>query len=95
MQTPIVKRYSAKVALKGLMRREDMALIGKATQQATPLALTITCGTGAGGIVTFSVPYCEVDPLALPDNGNGPQMLSLPLRVRDNAGNDAFTITYT
>lgn len=95
VQTPIVKRYNLKATLKGLMRREDMALIGKATQQTNPLALTITCGTGAGGIVTFSVPYCEVEPISLPDDSNGPQMLSLPLRMRDNAGNDMFSVTYT
>jgi hypothetical protein len=95
VQTPIVKRYDCKATLRGLMRREDMALIGKATEQKTPLALSVVCGTGAGGIVTFSAPYCEIDANKLDDNGNGPQVLNLPLRMRDNAGNDMLTVTYT
>jgi hypothetical protein len=94
-QTVLVKRYDVKATLKGVMRREYMSFLGQATQQATPLALTIVCGTGAGGIVTFSMPYCEIDPTKLDDDANGPQMLNLSLRLRDNAGNDMFAVTYT
>lgn len=95
VQTPIVKRYDCKATLKGLMRREDMALLGKCTEQKTPLALSVVCGTGAGGIVTFSAPYCEIDAPELDDDGNGPQMLNLPLRMKDSSGNDMLTVTYT
>jgi hypothetical protein len=94
-QTVLVKRYDVKAMLKGVMRREYMSLVGESTEQLTPLALTIVCGSVAGGnSVTFSMPYCEVDPIKLDDDANGPQMLNIPLRLRDNAGNDMFTITY-
>jgi len=95
VQTPIVKRYDCKAMLKGLMRREDIALAGKCREQKTPIALTIVCGTGAGGIVTFSAPYCEVDRFKWDDDANGPQMMSIPLRMRDNSGNDMLTVTYS
>jgi hypothetical protein len=96
IQTPIVKRYSCKVSLKGLMRREDMALVGKSSLQHTPLALSIVCGTGTGGIVTFSLPQCELDAFKVPDNANDEAYQTLSLRTRDSAtGNDLMTITYT
>lgn len=96
VQTPIAKRCSAKVTLKGMMRREDVALLGKANQKATPLACTIVCGTGAGSIVTFSLPYCELDAMAVPDNANDMAMWSISLRTRDSAtGNDLFGFTLT
>jgi hypothetical protein len=95
IQTPLVKRYDCKVTLRGLMRREDMALVGKATEQATPVAVTIVCGTGAGGVVTFSLPYCELDAHKFDDDANGPQMQAISLRCRDNSGNDMLTVTYT
>jgi len=96
IQTPIVKRYSLKVALKGLMRREDVALLGKAALQATPLALSIVCGTGTGGIATFAAPYCEIDAFKVPDNANDEAYQALTLRTRDSTtGNDAFTLTLT
>lgn len=95
VQTPVVKRYDCKATLKGLMRREDVALFGKCTEQKTPVALSIVAGTGAGGIQTFSAPYCEVDPIKTEDDANGPQLLNLPLRMRDSAGNDMLSVTYT
>jgi hypothetical protein len=96
IQTPIVKRYNLKVSLKGLMRREDVALIGKASRQATPLATSIVCGTGTGSIVTFSIPQCEVDAMKVPDAANDMAMWSLTLRTRDTTtGNDTMTITCT
>jgi hypothetical protein len=96
IQTPIVKRCSAKVTLKGLMRREDLALLGKASVQATPLALSIVCGTGTGSIATFSLPQCEVDAYKVPDNGNDVAYQSLTLRTRDStSGNDLMTLTLT
>jgi hypothetical protein len=95
IQTPIVKRYDCKAKLKGLMRREDIALAGKATQQLSPVALSIVCGSGVAGIVTFSAPYCEIDAFPYSDDANGPQMVEVPLRMRDNSGNDMLTVTYT
>jgi hypothetical protein len=97
VQTPIVKRYSCKISLKGMLRRDDgMSLLGKVEQQATPLACTIACGTGTGGIVTFSFPYTEVEAFELPDNGNDEVMVTVPLRLRDSTtGNDLMSITYT
>lgn len=96
VQTPIVKRCSAKVNLKGLMRREDVALLGKASVQATPLVLSIVCGTGTGGIATFSLPQCEIDAFKVPDNNNDVAYQSLTLRTREStSGNDLMTLTLT
>lgn len=96
VQTPIVKRYTVKVTLKGMMRREDVALLGKAKRQKTPCAVSIVCGTGAGGIVTFSLPYTEIDAMPVPDNANDVAMWSVGLRTRDSStGNDLMTMTLT
>lgn len=96
IQTAITKRYSAKVTLKGMAHREDVALFGKATQQKTPLATIITCGTGTGSQVVFSLPFCEVDPPSVPDAVNDMAMWTVNLRTRDSTtGNDMMSITCT
>ena len=97
VQTPIVKRNNVSVTLKGMMRREDVALLGKAKRKLTPVAVVIACGTGVGGIVTFNLPFCEVNAMSVPDNANDVAMWSVTLRARDNAaaGNDMMTIVCT
>lgn len=97
IQTPITKRYSLKLTCKGLMRREDVSLLGKAENQVTPIAATIVCGTGTGGIYTFSLPQLEIDPFKVPDAPNDVAYMTVPFRARDTlaTGNDMLTVTLT
>lgn len=95
IQTPIVKRYSVKLTMKGLMRREDVALIGKCEAQVTPIAVTIQCGSVANSRVLFTLPYCEIDPFPVPDAANDVAYMTVPFRTRDStAGNDLMTVQY-
>ncbi len=88
-------RYDVKPVLKGLIARDvGVALLGKATQRKA-CALTIVAGTGAGSIVTFSMPTTEIEPFALPDSGNDAVAVSVGFRVRDDAGNDGVSIVLT
>ena len=88
-------RYNVKPTVKMLLHREDVALIGKATQRKN-CAITIVAGTGAGSIVTFSMPQCEARFGALPDVQNDAVAISLPFECRDSsAANDMFTLVCT
>ncbi len=94
-QAPKAVRYEAKSNLKLVLSREQVALLGKAKQRNT-CALTIVQSTGvAGGIVTFSLPYCEVQPFKVPDTANDVAIVDVALRCRDNSGNDMFSFTLT
>ena len=87
-------RYDVKSGLKLVMKREDVSLMGKVRQKKA-CALTIATGSAAGGIVTFGLPYVEIDPFTVPDTANDVSIIDVSLRVRDSAGNDALTITLT
>lgn len=95
VQDAKVLRYDLKGSIRLVLAREQVALLGKAKQRNT-CALSVVQSTGtAGGIVTFSMPYCEVVPLKVPDTTNDVAIVDCALRVRDNSGNDAFTMTCT
>ncbi len=88
-------RYDLKAGVKLVLAREQVSLLGKARDRNT-CAITIVQSTGtAGGIVTFSLPYCEVMPFKVPDTANEVAIVDVDFRVRDNSGNDAFTLTLT
>ncbi len=93
-QTIKVIRYDATLSVKLLLHREDVALEGKASQRKT-CATTIVCGTTAGSILTISCPYAELQPFKTPAAANDAAIVDLSLRLRDNSGNDMFSVTYT
>ena len=85
-------RYDLKTSFTTVMKREEVNFIGR-TLNRTNGAITITCGTGAGSIATFSMPYGEFEPSALPDNQNDVVSVDWNFRHRDSSGNDMFTLT--
>ncbi len=96
IQRAVVKRNDIKVKLKLALSQDiGVSMLGKARDRNT-CALTLVQSTGAaGGIITFSLPYTEVMPFEVPDTQNDEAIVDVSLRVRDNSGNDAFTLTYT
>lgn len=92
----VTKKNELKVRLKLAVQHDTgVSLLGKARDRNT-CALTLIQSTGsAGGVVTFSVPYTEVEAFELPDTENDEAIVDVNLRVRDNAGNDSMTITAT
>lgn len=91
IQGAIFKRYDSKVTLKALLRREGVSMLGKATAKKTPLALTLSQGSAAGGIVTFTYSNLELDPIVVPDTANDGSIVDISLR---NFGSE-FTLTQT
>lgn len=88
-------RYDVKASIKVALSADDVAMLGKVTAR-TNVAVSISQGTGAGAVATFSMPYCELDPIAVPDTVNDIAIADISLRVRDDsAGNNALTVTLT
>jgi hypothetical protein len=87
-------RYDVKVSLNTVLHREEVSLLGKAAGRKL-MALSLTQGAAVGGRFNFAAPYCELDPIRVPDTMNDVAMVTLNLRVRDSVGTDAFSITYT
>ncbi len=93
-QGAISKRTDVKASFKALLRREDVRNINKSVRRKS-VPLTFISGGTAGGIVTFSMPTCEIEPITMPDNANDVVNVDVSVRVRDGSGNDALSITYT
>lgn len=92
-----VVRCEAKAGLSLVLRGEDAMLLGKCTQKKN-VAAVIVCGTGAGGIVTFNLPYAELDAFAVPAPADDISAVDLTLRCRDSedsAGNDVMTVVFS
>lgn len=88
-------RYDLKVGMQLVLSGDQVSLLGKVAARPT-LALALVQGTGAGGIVTVNVPYCEVTSFAVPDTANDIAVVDVALRTRDSAtGNDAYSIVLT
>lgn len=88
-------RSSVTVKLRLIMKREDVALLGKSTSKKS-VACTIVQGAAQYSVNTFSMPYCEIDAFQVPDTANDVVTIDVTLRTRDSAtGNDAFTLTKT
>lgn len=87
-------RYSVKGAVKVKLQREMVSWLGK-IRDRTAIAMTIACGTGAGSIATFSLPYTEMEPFAVPDTDKDTVLVDINFRCRDNSGNDMFALTLT
>lgn len=87
-------RYSITGDVELVLTDDTQRLEGKMSQTKL-CAVTIVCGTGAGNIVTFSLPYCILKPFAVPSPSNDISIIKLALMPRDNAGNDMMTAVYT
>lgn len=87
-------RVDVKPSLELVLTKELMNVFGKANQFKS-VALSIVCGTGAGGIVTFSMPTCELVAMPMPKPGNDITIIAPELRVRGNAGNDSISWVLT
>lgn len=89
-----VLRYDAEVRAKLVLHGDDVSLLGKATNRNN-VAWSLVQGGVAGGIVTIGGSYAEVMPFVVPDTAGDDAIVDVQLRLRDNSGNDMFTITYT
>lgn len=89
-----IVRIEVKPTIEFVLTKELVDVIGKVNQRKS-VALTIVCGTGAGSIVTFSMPYCEIEPMPVPAPPNDISLVSPALRVRGNSGNDSLTVTFS
>lgn len=87
-------RCDVKGTVSLVMKRENVAFLGKATQRKL-VVLNIVAGTGAGGIVTFNMPYSEIEPFIVPDSPNDVVAVDMSFRSRGNSGNDIMDITLT
>lgn len=87
-------RYACKASFKTVLHREEVSWLGKARAR-TNVALSLVYGATAGGIWTFSLPYCEIDPITVPDTANDVVMVDVSLRCKDSAGQDMLAITVT
>lgn len=85
-------RVKVRGSLKLVLLREQVALLNKMKQRKS-VAVTITCGTAAGGIFVFSMPTCELRPFNVPGTGPREVQVTVPFHARDNAGNDLFELT--
>lgn len=85
-------RIDIKPTLDLVLTKELVALIGKANQKKS-VTLSILCGTGTGGQVTFSMPTCELEPFPVTARPNDIVEVSPSLLVRGSSGNDSLTIT--
>lgn len=94
VQGAVIKRIDVKPSIELVLTKELVDLLGKSNQRKT-VPLSIVCGTAAGGIVTFSMPYCELEPFQTPAPANDITLVSPALRVRGNTSNDIVTITLT
>lgn len=88
-------RYDVTGKLRLVLHREDVALLGKHTQRKS-VAYTLVCGTGAGSIVTFSMPQTEIEVGPVPDTANDVAIVDVTVKGKDStSGNDMLTITLT
>lgn len=90
-----VTRVDVESTFDLILSQADVDLIGKATERKS-VAITVVCGTGTGGIVTFSLPYSEIKPFAVPAPGNDVSVVTVGFRHRGNGtGNNIVAMTLT
>lgn len=102
-QRVVTKRNELKVKLKMALSHDlGVSLLGKARDRNTcsltlvqSNAATLNGAAVAGSVNTFALPYTEVEAFEVPDTNNDEAIVDVSLRVRDNSGNDAFTLTVT
>lgn len=87
-------RYDVKHHVELLLRGDRVDLLRKATARPTVI-VSITQGTGTGGIFTVASSYCEVVAFKVPDTVNDVAVASIDFRVRESAGADQLLVTLT
>jgi hypothetical protein len=89
-------RTAVKVQMQMVLSGDAVSMMGKATARPN-LALVLSQGTGAGGIVTFNAPNCEIVTFNPPDTASDIAIVDVSLRVRGGTGNgnDAMNIVLT
>lgn len=86
-------RHDVTIKMKMVLSQERVDLLGYAINRDT-LQLTLSQGTGAGGIISFVAPYCEVKSFKVPDTANDIAIVDVELRVRNNgSGDNSFIIS--
>lgn len=95
VQAPKAVRYDAKAQVKLVLAREQVSLLGKAKARNTCAVTIVQSNAAAGGVATFSLPYTEIMPFKVPDTANDVAIVDVAVRVRDNSGNDAFSLVLT
>lgn len=89
------KRYDVTASLKMVLHTEDVSMLGKALLRKAAAVTIVQSSGAAGGVVTFSLPYCEIMPFKVPDTANDVAIVDIGLRCRDNSGNDMFSMVLT
>lgn len=89
-------RFDCTVSMELVLSGDRVDMANRARAR-TNQALTITQGTGAGGIFTFSAPNCETVAFTPPDSNTDVAVANVTLRLRDgtSGGNDMFSIVLT
>lgn len=88
-------RHDVSIKIKMVLSQERVDLLGYALNRDT-LSCTLAQGTGAGGIITFVAPYCEVVAFKVPDTANDIAIVDVTLRVRNNTtGDNSLSLTLT
>lgn len=97
-QGAVFTRFDVRLGVKLVLEQEGVVMLGKMTERATAgtLAVSMAQGTGTGGVATFSAPFCEFEPVEVPDVADDVAVLDVTLRARDNAaGNNTMSMTLT
>jgi len=88
-------RHDITVKMKMVLSQERVDLLGYAINRDT-LSCTLSQGTAGGGLIAFTLPYCEVKSFKVPDTANDIAIVDVELRVRNNlTGDNAMTIALT
>ena len=88
-------RYDLAIAVNILAKGDDIRLLNRATQRAL-VAVSLSQGTAAGGVITLASTYCEVVSPAVSAPANDVAAAQLQFRVRDDGtGSNAFAVTLT
>lgn len=87
-------RYNVELSLRGVLYEDYESFRGRSTARRN-CPVTIVQGTGTGRILTLVLPTTEVVAPDSADSADDVALVDMAFRVRDNAGNDAFTLTLT
>jgi hypothetical protein len=87
-------RYNVELSMRGVLYEDYESFRGRSTARRN-CPVTIVQGTGAGRILTLSMPFAEVIAPDSADSADDVALVDLSFRVRDNAGNDSLSLTLT
>lgn len=88
-------RYACDIKAKAVLYGARVDLAGMAAQR-TAVSLSLSQGSGAGGVITFGASNVEVMPFTVPDTNNDVAIVDLSFRLRDGGtASDMFTVTLT